>query len=240
MIDLMRFEYVYDKINIRGVVKMKKNVLFILLLLFININSFALAKTDSDDLSVSINKISSDKNIIEAVKLMKDSPANESYDIILGNNPTHKIIKIKFRDLSELGMQYKNFDALGWLRREQLYIYINQKHKNAPPEALCALISARALNQDKYDSINEEVYIWTLEAVEWNYFLEKDPSLANSGNFLIDRENDINKLYKKSMKDARYIEKTVKANRGYTNLKMQSPGFEDAEFKFKMDKLLKN
>ena len=148
---------------------MKKITLLILLFLFINTNSFAAASTESDKLPA----LSTNTKILQAVEFMKDSPARESYDIILGNNPTHKIIKIYFKDLTELGIKYKNCDALGWLRFGQLYIYINSRHKDAPPEALCALLASRALNQDKMDSINEEIYIWTLEAVVWNYFLEK-------------------------------------------------------------------
>lgn len=220
---------------------MKKTILFILLFLFINIPSLALAKEGFEDESVLIKKISTDKKIIEAVKLMKDSPANESYGSLLGNNPTNKPFEIKFMNLSLINKQYKNYDALGWKRGKQLFIYINQKHHNAPPEALCALIASRALNQDETDSINEEVYIWTLEAVVWNYFLGKNPSLSNSySSLVIGREKPLNEIYKKSQNDVKYIEETIKSNRGYTNFPLQSPGFEDVEFKLKMNKLLNN
>lgn len=217
---------------------MKKIALFIILFLFININSFASAKDNSDDSYALLNKVSNDPKILEALKLMKDSPANESYNIILGKNPTNKIIKISFKDLSTLRKQYANLDALGWLRYGRLYIYINSEHKNAPPEALCALIASRTYNQDDTDSINEEIYIWTVEAVEWNYFLEKNPSLANLNTPLVNRENEINEHYKTSKKNVISLEKLVKSLKFYKNFKQQSPGFDDSELRLKLNKLL--
>lgn len=216
---------------------MKKIVLSVLLCAFIQLPMFAKTENDSD--FALINKISKSPEIIEAIGLMKYSPARESYNIILGQNPTNKVIKVSFRNLSELNYQYANYDALGWLRGNQLYIYVNEKHKNAPPEALCALIAGRAVGQDKYNSKNEEVYKWTLEAVVWDYFLQKNPTLIDSNCLLtIDRENLINKLFKKSDKDISCFEKTVRASNAYSNLKNESPGFTDNEFIQKMNSLL--
>lgn len=215
---------------------MKKIVLSILLFTFIHLP--ICAKTEKDSDFILINKISKDPKIIEAIGLMKYSPAKESYNIILGQNPTKKPIKICYKNLSEINFQYASYDALGWLRLNQLYIYINNRHKNAPPEALCALIAGRAINQDPYDSKNEEAYIGTLEAVTWDYFLKKNPTLAHSNASLVTiRETKLNQLFNKSNNDISNLEKTIRANPSYMHLKNESPGFSDSEFIQKMNNL---
>lgn len=214
-----------------------KKFIINLLLIFMVLPVYAETSNDVD--FKLLNKISNDPKIVEAIGLMKYSPAKEAYNNLLGENPTKKVIKVSFKNLSELNYRYANFDALGWLIRNQLYIYVNQKHKDAPPEALCALIAARTFNQDPYDSKNEEVYIWTLEAVEWDYFIQRDPALANSSVSLIrNRENKINQLFNKSNHDILSLEKTVRSNSSYSNLPNQSPGFEDNIFIIKMNALL--
>lgn len=215
---------------------MKKIILGILLFAFMHLP--ILAKTENNSDFALINKISKDPQIIEAIGLMKYSPAKESYKIILGQNPTKKVIKVKFMNLSELNNNYASYDALGWLRGNQLYIYVNTRHKNAPPEALCALIAGRAINQDRYDSKNEEVYIGTLEATTWDYFLQKNPALANSNESLITiRENSLNKLFYKSNNDISSLEKAIRGNYSYIQLPNESPGFTNSEFIQKMNKL---
>ena len=49
----------------------------------------------------------------------------------MGKNLTNKPIKIEFLNLSTINPQYENFDALGWKKKKNLYIYINEKHKDA-------------------------------------------------------------------------------------------------------------
>lgn len=216
---------------------MKKIFLCVLLFVLVSIPVFAAKEKDSDFFS--INKISKNPEIVEAIGLMKYSPARESYNIILGQNPTNKVVKVTFKNLSELNSIYTNYDAVGWLRGNQLYIYVNEKHKNAPPEALCALIAGRAINQDRYDSKNEEVYIWTLEAVTWDYFLQKNPTLSNSiAPLVTNKENKLNRLFNKSNKDISCFEKTIRANNSYSKLENESPGFTDNEFIQKMNSLL--
>lgn len=216
---------------------MKKIIFSVLLFVFVSFPAFAAKEKDSDFLL--INKISKNPKIVEAIGLMKYSPARESYNIILGQNPTNKVVKVMFKNLSELNSQYANYDALGWMRSNQLYIYVNNKHNDAPPEALCALIAGRAIHKDKYDSKNEEVYSWTLEAVVWDYFLQRNPALADSNSLLvIKREDIINRLFNKSTKDISVLEKTVRANNAYMHLESQSPEFSDNEFIQKMNNLL--
>ncbi len=96
-----------------------------------------------------------------------------SRNAILGNNLSGKPVKIEFRDLGQINQEYATFDALGWKKGKNLYIYINNKHKNAPAGALAALLAHEALHQDEYNSLAEETYAWTMEAVVWNDITKK-------------------------------------------------------------------
>lgn len=183
------------------------------------------------------DKVTDNPKIIKALELMKESPAKESYEIIMGKNPTNKAVKIEFWD--KFSEKYKQYFALGVLKKNQLFIYINSKHEDAPPEALCALIAGRAFNYDVENSINEEVYSATMEAVVWDYFLQKNPSLGkDSSKLLVKRENILNNYYKKSSID--YLLFNVYKRGIIPDLPKESPGFTNAEFQKKIDKLLKD
>ena len=174
-------------------------------------------------------KVTKDTNLIRALECMKGGLSDFSRRAILGENLTQKPIKIEYRDLSELNPAYADFDALGWKRKNQLYIFINDKHKNAPPEALAAVLSHEALHQDEFNSINEETYCWTLEAGVWTNLTEKNPALENEPHPLVDRENTIKRLFLKGNYTDKYIRKSVMTNAGYQNLPSRSPGFEDED-----------
>ena len=100
-------------------------------------------------------------------------------------------------------------------------------HKDAPKEALAAVLAHEAIHQDELNSLNEETYAWTLEAVVWAQMLENNPEVANVSHPLVDRENLINKLFVKGNYTDEYIRKSVVSNLGYQNLPSRSPGFED-------------
>lgn len=173
------------------------------------------------------SKITKDSRIIEALKVMENSPAKFAYNKIFGNNPTKENIKVIFKDLEALNPQYKTHEALGWKKGNQLYIYINPKHATAPKEALCTLIAGRAIHDDEKDSINEEVESLMIEAMTWDYFVDKNPELENEKGTLVKRENYIRKIFLSGNKTDKYIRKVVKTNPSYKNLPETSPGFED-------------
>ena len=106
----------------------------------------------------SYKKITKDERIINALEAMRGGLSDNSREAILGNNLTGKPMKVEFRNLSLLNPKYTDFDALGWKNKGQLYIYVNEKHQNAPKEALAALLSHEALHQDEINSLNEEAY----------------------------------------------------------------------------------
>lgn len=173
-------------------------------------------------------KISKDEVIYVALDMLKGTNGEFSRKAILGNNLTGEPIKVEFKDLSEIGKEYSSFDALGWKKGNKLYIFINQKHRTAPPGALAALLSHEALHQDEYNSLAEETYAWTMEASVWCEILRVFPESSDDAhNSLVARENTLKKLFERGKYSDKYIKKTVWSNDGYKNLPTTSPGFED-------------
>lgn len=172
-------------------------------------------------------KVTKEEKIYDALELMKGGLADFSREAILGNNLTGKPMNVAFENLSKFGEMYANFDALGWKKKERLYIYINEKHQDAPPEALAAVLAHEALHQDEFNSLNEETYAWTLEAAVWTQLTKNNPQVSDGMHPLIVRENTLKKLFVKGNYTNKYIRKTVISNPGYANLPSRSPGFED-------------
>ena len=221
---------------------MKKKAL---LLLYIFISSINIAMADTlipvpikvklptkyteeyiNNLSKEYKNISKLQIIHIALDMMKDTTADYSRKAIMGFNLTQEPIKIEFKDLSELNPSYANFDAVGWKKRNKLYIYINPKHEEAPPAALAALLSHEALHQDEFNSLSEETYAWTMEANVWYEMLKRFPESNNLESPLVMRENILKQLLEKGNFTNKYIKKTVYSNKGYKDLPLTSPGFE--------------
>ena len=114
-------------------------------------------------------------------------------------------------------------------KKNRLYIYINEKHRNSPPEALAALLAHEAIHQDEFASLNEETYAWTMEVAVWIKLTEKNPDVINDVSSLVSRENMLKKLFVKGNYTDKYIKKAVYTNPGYKNLPTRSPGFEDED-----------
>lgn len=212
---------------------MKKIIMIILVGLFISTMTCSakentavdtISKTDKNQYS----EITKDSQIIEVLEIMKNSPAKFAYEKILGNNQSRKVIKLSFKNLSMFCPAYKKYDALGWKDDDQLYIFIANKHTRASNEALCALIAGRALHDDEFDSTNEEVESMMIEAMTWDYFVDKNPELKNEkSNLVKKRENIIRKDFLLGNKTDKYIRRIVKTNQAYKDLPEKSPGFEN-------------
>ena len=180
-----------------------------------------------NSLATEYKKVSNDQIIHVALDMMKGTVADFSRKAILGYNKSQKPVKIEFRELSEINEAYKSFDAVGWKKKSKLYIYINPKHKDAPPAALAALLAHEALHQDEYNSLSEETYAWTMEATVWCEMLKRFPESNNLESALVTRENVLKQLLEKGNYTNKYIKKTVYANEGYKNLPLTSPGFSN-------------
>lgn len=171
--------------------------------------------------------VGKDQVLYVALDMLKGTNGEFSRNAILGNNLSGRPVKIEFRDLGTINPDYANFDALGWKKNKQLFIYINPRHKDAPPGALSALLSHEALHQDEYNSLAEETYAWTMEASVWYEISKLYPESNDKLHPLVVRENQLKKLFERGGYSNRYIKKTVMSNEGYKNLPSTSPGFED-------------
>lgn len=168
-----------------------------------------------------------DEVIYVALDMLKGTNGEFSRNAILGNNLSGRPVKIEFKDLGTINPDYAQFDALGWKKNKQLFIFINPRHKDAPPGALSALLSHEALHQDEYNSIAEETYAWTMEASVWYEILKLYPESNDELHPLVVRENMLKKLFERGNYSDKYIRKTVISNEGYKNLPSTSPGFDN-------------
>lgn len=179
-----------------------------------------------EEIAKEYSKITNHQSFHIALDMMKGTSADYSRKAILGYNLTQKPVKIEFKSLSELNPTYESYDAVGWKRRGQLYIYINPIHKEAPPAALAALLSHEALHQDEFNSLSEETYAWTMEATVWNEMVRLYPEANDFDSPLVTRENTLKQLLEKGKYSNKYIKQTVYSKQAYKNLPLTSPGFK--------------
>lgn len=178
-------------------------------------------------ISQSYKDVGKDEVFYVALDMLKDTQGMFSRNAILGNNLSQKPVKIEFRDLGQIREEYSTFDALGWKKGKNLYIYISNRHKKAPAGAIAALLAHEALHQDEFNSLAEETYAWTMEAYVWDDILKAYPESNQEGHALVKRENTLKKLLEKGNYTNKYIKKAVMQNAGYKNLPSYSPGFDN-------------
>jgi len=174
------------------------------------------------------SQVSQDSKIIQALNIMDGTTADWAKKAILGNNVSGRPMRVQFKNLAELSPNYANFDALGWKSGRQLYIYINNKHRTAPAEALASLLSHEAVHQDEQCSLEEETYAWGYEADVWIQMKKKYPKLNNSALKrypLVNRLNTLERLFKTANYTTGNIRNVVYSNPGYKGLPVHSPGF---------------
>ena len=171
--------------------------------------------------------VGKDEVFYVALDMLKDTEGMFSRNAILGNNLSQRPVKIEFRELGQINEEYATFDALGWKKGKNLYIYISNKHKDAPAGAIAALLAHEALHQDEYNSLAEETYAWTMEAFVWDDILKLYPESNQELHPLVKRENTLKKLLEKGNYTNKYIKKAVLQNAGYKNLPSYSPGFDN-------------
>ena len=180
-----------------------------------------------DSISDEYKNVSDEQIFHVALDMLKGTSGDFSRKAILGYNVTQYPVKVMFKDLSEINEAYSTFDAIGWKKKGKLYIYINPKHEYAPPGAIAALLAHEAIHQDEYNSLSEETYAWTMEAVVWTEILKMFPESNTLESALVTRENILKQLLEKGNHTNKYIKKTVYANEGYKNLPLTSPGFSN-------------
>ncbi len=212
---------------------MKKSLIYTIILSFLfgssvyAIQEPNIGQSTNSDIIKQYKDVTEDENVIQAVEMLKNTTGKYSREAILGKNLSKRPIKIEFANLATINPMYANFDALGWKKKKNLCIYINEKHKDAPIEALSAILAHEAIHQDEYNSLNEETYAWTLEAAVWTQLTEDNPELEKISHPLVERENVIKKLFVRGNYTSKYIHKFVVTNKGYQNLPERSYGFEE-------------
>lgn len=223
---------------------MKKIILILISIMLLNIPAFAKsfvnippgiklpAKYTQDyieNLHEEYKKVTKEELIMVALDMLKGTDGDFSRKAILGYNLSGYPIKVEFKDLASVNKSYANFDAVGWKKKKKLFIYINPKHQAAPPAAIAALLSHEALHQDEYNSLSEETFAWTMEAVVWSDLSEIYPECNVESNALVKRENTLKKLFEKGGHTPKYIKKAVYQNKGYQGLPLTSPGFKELQ-----------
>jgi hypothetical protein len=160
-----------------------------------------------------------DEGILHAFRQMENSQGEASLSKIV-----NKPMRVIFKDMKTLNKSLKNYDALSWISYQgEQVIFINEKHRNAPPEALAAMIAHEAMHDDEFNSVNEEVAGWTFEAQVWIEMKARNPQLTlipPGTSALVDRENKIEDQYRQGNLAA-----FVRGNPGYHGLPETSPGF---------------
>ena len=163
---------------------------------------------------------------IVALDILQGTIGDYSQKAILGNNLTSRPVSILFKDLKAVNPAYESYDAVGWKQGRKLYIYVNEKHKDAPATAIAALLAHEALHQDEYNSLAEETYAWTMEAAVWTEMTELFADYEIPASSLVQRENTLKKMFKQGNYTNKYIKKAVYSNDAYKELPEISPGFE--------------
>ncbi len=174
------------------------------------------------------SQVSRNPKIIQALNLMDGTTAAWAKKAILGNNVSKKPVRVQFKNLAEINPNYANYDALGWKKGNRLYIFINNKHRTAPPEAIASLLSHEAVHQDDTSSLEEETYAWGYEADVWIQMKKRNPRLNNltdNSYPLVYRLNTISRLLKAANYSTNKIRNVVYSNPGYQRLPVHSPGF---------------
>ena len=161
-----------------------------------------------------------DEPIIQAFYRLQASESGE--DIL--EAIVEKPVRVIFKDLQEISKKVRNYDALSWISTTGHHaVFINHRHKGAPPEALAALIAHEVLHDDAANSLNEEVAGWSREAAVWQELKAKHPELASipKGTYpLVDRLNLLEEKYKNGQ-----MAHFVREQAAYQGLPETSPGY---------------
>ncbi|MGE3330484.1 MAG: hypothetical protein AB7J37_06035 [Candidatus Melainabacteria bacterium] len=163
--------------------------------------------------------------LVQACQYLAKSPeGRHSLDLLISHH-----VHVVFKDLEKWDKRLRGYDALSYLtNRGALIIYINSRHREAPPEALAALIAHESLHNDAHNSVQEEVDGWTREAEVWMGLKRLEPVLGTippATHPLVDRLNTLESKLKQGQLTA-----FVKIQPGYRGLPAFSPGHDAPAF----------
>jgi hypothetical protein len=197
-----------------------------LLSMLIFVLSFVITNTPVLAENSLYSDVTSNQKIINTLNVLKkhDADSRQVLNVILGNNVSHKPMKIMFYNLASMGSDFAGMDAVACKKNNSdiIYILINSVHQNAPEEAIASLLAHETIHQDEISSIEEEVAGWTNEAKAWASYVANNAQLSRVHSELVNRMNTISSMYTAS---ASNIERKVSSISGYAVLPKYSPGF---------------
>lgn len=172
------------------------------------------ASAASQPVVTGLDTLTTDPHLLAALQAMAQGPAASSLKR-LQRRPT----TVAFRAMREFGQQYAEYDALAWMSRKgEVTVYVNEKHRSAPPQALAALLAHEALHDDTFNSVQEEIAGWQQEAASWSHYRRQYPALAQQQHPLIKRLNRLADAQRTGQ-----LEALVRGNAGYRNLPESAP-----------------
>jgi hypothetical protein len=162
--------------------------------------------------------------LLQTLSLMGKTPSAQASLAIIIKRPVRLIFKPMG---ATFGAAYATYDALSWLGnpddngQQQRVIFINEVHRNAPPQALAALLAHEALHDDAENSLAEETAGWTVEATVWQDLTLNNPTVSHfTQSALVQRMNTLQLGLV-----AHSLGRMVANNAGYKGLADHSPGF---------------
>lgn len=173
----------------------------------------------------SYSKISDDTEIQKALFVLEGNHADKTLALLNGQNSSHKPIKIMFYSLIMVSPKYADAYAIATADNDgNMYILIDTKYKDEPPEALASLIAHEATHQLAQTTLEEEIQAWTNETLQWIEFKKTTPSLAKLDENkykLVRRLNYLEKLYVSGNNSSELIAETVIHNKSYRLLSLK-------------------
>jgi hypothetical protein len=166
--------------------------------------------------------ITRDAPLIQAIQSLWRSGEHACVNALLG-----KPVKLVIKPLETLDPSLKNYDALSWISPQgEQFIFVSERHRNAPPPALAALIGHEVLHEDEQNSVAEEISGWTMEAQLWHRMKAFYPGIETSSNAtnspLVTRLNQLDTMWQQGTLAA-----FVRQHPAYRKLGQTSPGFTD-------------
>lgn len=166
-----------------------KHGILALLVLFLGINSAC---------AHDFKKISDDSRIILALQVLKSTESSDTLESLFTRDKKGNYTKIIFYDLGMISYEYKKHYAMACKDNfGENYIIISTKYRNAPKEALAALIAHEAAHRLEKATLDEEVSATLAEVKQWNKSLAVNSALKDSDNELVKRLNNLCELYNK-------------------------------------------
>lgn len=184
---------------------MKRYGFIIALMLLLSVNSA---------FCYDFKRATDDSRIVSALKVLEETHSGSVLESIFNKDKKGRCTQIIFYNLGMVSYEYKKHYAMTSTDNfGQNYIMINSKYRNAPKEALAALIAHESFHKLEKADLKEEIGATVVEAIQWKKSTQLNPALKDSDDPLIKRLNNLVKLYDENGESA--INKNITDNEFY-------------------------